>query len=172
MLPDFVLLPPEINSARMYAGPRSGSMWAAAAAWDKLAAQLGSSASSFQSTVSSLTGGAWQGPASMTMASAAAPYVQWLTATSVNLTYYFMPTAQLPLLDPLRMLPILGNPLADLLQPFLKPIVDLGYAPGLLPGLNPLSVAGYVGQGATAGIASPLVAGLPPLVSNSVASGF
>jgi hypothetical protein len=108
----------------------------------------------------------------MTMASAAAPYVQWLTATSVNLTYYFMPTAQLPLLDPLRMLPILGNPLADLLQPFLKPIVDLGYAPGLLPGLNPLSVAGYVGQGATAGIASPLVAGLPPLVSNSVASGF
>jgi PPE-repeat protein len=57
MLPDFVLLPPEINSARMYAGPRSGSMWAAAAAWDGLAAQLGSSASSFQSTVSSLTGG-------------------------------------------------------------------------------------------------------------------
>ncbi|HEV7582287.1 MAG TPA: PE-PPE domain-containing protein [Mycobacterium sp.] len=89
-----------------------------------------------------------------------------------NLTYYFMSTAQLPLLDPLRMLPILGNPLADLLQPFLKPIVDLGYAPGLLPGLNPLSAAGYVGQGATAGIASPLAAGLPPLVSNSVASGF
>jgi hypothetical protein len=84
MLPDFVLLPPEINSARMYAGPRSGSMWAAAAAWDGLAAQLGSSASSFQSTVSSLTGGAWQGPASMTMASAAAPYVQWLTATSAK----------------------------------------------------------------------------------------
>ena len=89
-----------------------------------------------------------------------------------NLSYYFMQTAQLPLLDPLRMLPILGNPLADLLQPFLKPIVDLGYAPGLLPGLNPLSIAGYVSQGATAGIASPLVAGLPPLVSDSVASGF
>jgi PPE-repeat protein len=84
MLPDFVLLAPEINSARMYAGPRSGSMWAAAAAWDGLAAQLGSSASSFQSTVSSLTGGAWQGPASMTMASAAAPYVQWLTETSAK----------------------------------------------------------------------------------------
>jgi hypothetical protein len=89
-----------------------------------------------------------------------------------NLSYYFMPTAQLPLLDPLRMLPILGNPLADLLQPFLKPLVDLGYAPGLLPGLNPLSIAGYVGQGATAGITNPLVAGLPPLVSNSLASGF
>jgi PPE-repeat protein len=84
MLPDFVVLPPEINSARMYAGPRSGSMWAAAAAWDGLAAQLGSTASSFQSTVSTLTGGAWQGPASMTMATAAAPYVQWLTATSAT----------------------------------------------------------------------------------------
>ncbi len=84
MLPDFALLPPEINSARMYAGPRSGTMWAAAAAWDGLAVQLGSAASSFQSTVSTLTGGAWQGPASMTMATAAAPYVQWLTATSAK----------------------------------------------------------------------------------------
>lgn len=84
MLPDFVLLPPEINSARMYAGPRSASMWAAAAAWDGVAAQLGSAASAFQATVSALTGGAWQGPASMTMASAATPYVQWMTATSAQ----------------------------------------------------------------------------------------
>ncbi|MCV7408726.1 hypothetical protein AWC05_07995 [Mycobacterium florentinum] len=84
MLPDFVLLPPEINSARMYAGPRSGTMWAAAAAWDALAAQLASSASAFASTVSTLTGGAWQGPASMLMATAATPYVQWLTATSAK----------------------------------------------------------------------------------------
>ncbi|WAC94420.1 PE-PPE domain-containing protein [Mycobacterium sp. Aquia_213] len=89
-----------------------------------------------------------------------------------NLSFYFMPTAQLPLLDPLRMLPILGNPLADLLQPFLKPIVDLGYAPGFLPALNPVSVAGYVSQGAAAGITNPLVAGLPPLASNAIASGF
>ncbi|ULP45018.1 PE-PPE domain-containing protein [Mycobacterium lentiflavum] len=90
-----------------------------------------------------------------------------------NLSFYFMPTTQLPLLDPLRtFIPILGNPLADLLQPFLKPIVDLGYAPGLLPAVNPLSVAGYVGQGATAGITNPLVSALPPLASNAVASGF
>jgi hypothetical protein len=90
-----------------------------------------------------------------------------------NISFYFMPTTQLPLLDPLRMfLPILGNPLADLLQPFLKPIVDLGYAPGFLPALNPLSVAGYAGQGATAAITNPLVAGLSPVVVNGVASGF
>jgi PPE-repeat protein len=84
MLPDFVLLPPEVNSARIYAGPRSGSMWAAAAAWDSLAAALGSAASSFQSTVSGLTGGAWQGPTSMSMEVAATPYVQWLSATSAQ----------------------------------------------------------------------------------------
>ncbi|MDD4867529.1 MAG: PPE domain-containing protein, partial [Mycobacterium sp.] len=36
----FGLLPPEVNSARMYAGPGSGSMLTAAEAWDGLAAQL------------------------------------------------------------------------------------------------------------------------------------
>jgi PPE-repeat protein len=35
---DFAMLPPEINSGRMYAGPGSGPMLAAAAAWDGLAA--------------------------------------------------------------------------------------------------------------------------------------
>lgn len=84
MVPDFVLLPPEINSARMYAGPRSGTIWAAAQGWEMLAAQLASAASSFQSTVSTLTGGPWQGLASTMMASAAVPYVQWLTATSAK----------------------------------------------------------------------------------------
>ena len=37
---DFAFLPPEINSGRMYDGPGSGSMLAAAAAWDGLAAEL------------------------------------------------------------------------------------------------------------------------------------
>ncbi|SPM37303.1 PPE family protein [Mycobacterium rhizamassiliense] len=84
MLPDYLLMAPEINSARIYAGPRSGSMWAAASAWDVLATELALAASSFQSTVSTLTSGAWLGPASMTMAAAAAPYVAWLTASSAN----------------------------------------------------------------------------------------
>lgn len=37
---DFGALPPEINSGRMYAGPGSGPLLAAAAAWDALAAEL------------------------------------------------------------------------------------------------------------------------------------
>lgn len=37
-----------------------------------------------------------------------------------------MPTEDLPLLAP-RAVPIIGNPIADLVQPVLKAIVDLGY---------------------------------------------
>ncbi len=38
---DFPVLPPEINSALMYSGAESGSLFAAAAAWDGLAAEFG-----------------------------------------------------------------------------------------------------------------------------------
>ncbi len=41
-------------------------------------------------------------------------------------TYYMIPTNNLPLLEPLRWIPF-GNPLADLVQPDLKVLVDLGY---------------------------------------------
>ena len=41
--------------------------------------------------------------------------------------YYMIPVDDLPLLDPLRLIPFVGNPLADLLQPDMKVLVDLGY---------------------------------------------
>lgn len=41
--------------------------------------------------------------------------------------YYMIPSASLPLLDPLRLVPFVGNPLADLLQPDLAVLVNLGY---------------------------------------------
>ena len=41
--------------------------------------------------------------------------------------YYMIPVDDLPLLDPLRLIPVVGNPLADLLQPDMKVLVDLGY---------------------------------------------
>jgi PPE-repeat protein len=81
---DFGALPPEINSARMYAGPGSGSMLAAAAAWDALAVQLSTSAAAYGSTVSELTSTGWLGPASLSMAAAAAPYVVWLHSTAAQ----------------------------------------------------------------------------------------
>jgi PPE-repeat protein len=78
---DFAVLPPEINSGRMYAGPGSGSMVAAAAAWDGLAAELRSAAASYSSVMSGLTAG-WQGPSSTAMAAAAAPYAAWISGTA------------------------------------------------------------------------------------------
>lgn len=93
-----------------------------------------------------------------------------LPTTSPTQQYYFMPTENLPLLEPLRLIPIIGNPIADLIQPVLKVIVDLGYADpahgfasatqpdanvllpfGVFPDVNPLEVleklVAGVGQG-------------------------
>jgi len=75
---DFAVLPPEINSARMYSGPGSGPLLAAAAAWDGLAEQLSSSAAGCQAVVAELTSGPWLGSSSAAMAEATAPYVAWL----------------------------------------------------------------------------------------------
>ncbi|MGO9694732.1 MAG: PPE family protein [Mycobacterium sp.] len=79
---DFGALPPEINSARMYAGPGPESMLAAAAAWNGLAAQLHSGAATYTSVISGLTDGPWLGPSSTAMAAAAAPYAAWMSTTA------------------------------------------------------------------------------------------
>ena len=81
---DFAVLPPEVNSGRMYAGPGSGSMLAAAGAWNGLAAELNSTAASYESVVSGLTSESWLGSLSASMAAAAAPYVQWMSATAAQ----------------------------------------------------------------------------------------
>jgi PPE-repeat protein len=81
---DFALLPPEINSARMYAGPGSGPMLAAAVAWEGLAAELRLTANSYQSVIAELTAGPWLGPSSASMAAAAAPYVAWTRTTAAQ----------------------------------------------------------------------------------------
>jgi PPE-repeat protein len=84
VLLDFGALPPEINSARMYAGPGSGSMITAAASWEGLAADLRSQAASYSSVVSGLTSDGWRGPASASMAAAAAPYAAWMNTTAAQ----------------------------------------------------------------------------------------
>jgi PPE-repeat protein len=79
---DFAMLPPEINSGRMYAGPGSGPMLSAATAWDGLAAELQSTAASYGTVISELSGGPWLGPSSASMAAAAAPYLEWMTTAA------------------------------------------------------------------------------------------
>jgi PPE-repeat protein len=81
---DFGALPPEINSARMYAGAGPASMLAAAGAWDMLAADLHSTAASYSSVISGLTGESWLGPASVSMAAAAAPHIAWISAVAAQ----------------------------------------------------------------------------------------
>jgi len=80
---EFGALPPEINSGLMYAGPGSGPMLAASAAWVALADDLYLTASSYGLVISDLAS-SWLGPSSALMAAAAAPYVSWISATAAQ----------------------------------------------------------------------------------------
>src|ERR1700738_1873252 len=62
----FSVLPPEINSLRMFTGAGSGPMWVAAVAWEGLA------------------GESWQGAASAPMTSIAIPYAGWLNTAAAQ----------------------------------------------------------------------------------------
>ncbi|WP_204079202.1 PPE family protein [Mycobacterium riyadhense] len=81
---DYGLLAPEINSGRMYAGPGAGSFLEAAEAWGGLAADLHSTAVSYQSVISTLTSGPWLGPTSVALVAAVTPYVAWLQSTAAH----------------------------------------------------------------------------------------
>ncbi|WP_406815637.1 PPE family protein [Mycobacterium sp. M23085] len=81
---DFAVLPPEINSARMYAGPGSGPLLAAAGAWNAVAAEMRCAAASYGSVVTELAGGGWLGPSSRSMVAAVAPYLAWLDGTATQ----------------------------------------------------------------------------------------
>ena len=80
----YAAFPPEFNSGRMYTGPGSGSMRAAAAAWDGLATELQSTLSAYSSVISTLTSGDWVGPSSLAMAAAVTPYLSWMQATAAQ----------------------------------------------------------------------------------------
>lgn len=80
----YAAFPPEINSGRVYTGPGSEPLLAAAAAWDAVAAELQSTAAAFSSVIASLTSGPWIGPSSLAMAAAVAPYVTWMGATATQ----------------------------------------------------------------------------------------
>ncbi|MDR3654754.1 MAG: PE-PPE domain-containing protein [Mycobacterium sp.] len=87
-----------------------------------------------------------------------------------NTTYYMVLTPDLPLLDPVRAIPLIGNPLADLLQPDLTYLVNWGYGNpaygystspanvpttfGLFPHVNPGVLAGDLITGTQQGISS------------------
>ena len=80
----FAGLPPEITSARMYSGPGSGSMLAAAAAWNAISAEMRSAATNYGSVITALASEGWLGPSSTRMSAAIAPYLEWLSTTAVQ----------------------------------------------------------------------------------------
>jgi hypothetical protein len=53
--------------------------------------------------------------------------VELPTSGPTMTTYYMIPTENLPLLEPLRAIPVIGNPIADLLQPDLRYLINWGY---------------------------------------------
>ena len=80
----YAAFPPEINSGRIYSGPGSEPLMAAAAAWGGLANDLQSTAASYSSVISGLTAGPWLGPTALSMAAAVAPYLTWMQDTAAQ----------------------------------------------------------------------------------------
>ncbi|MBX9638467.1 MAG: PPE family protein, partial [Mycobacteriaceae bacterium] len=59
---NYAVLPPEVNSARVFAGAGPGPMLAAAVAWEDLADELQGAAAEFGSATAGLLCDSWQGP--------------------------------------------------------------------------------------------------------------
>jgi hypothetical protein len=85
-----------------------------------------------------------------------------------NTDYYLIPTQDLPLLDGLRAIPVVGNPMADLMQPDMRVIIDLGYdraggadvatpADWQLPDINWTTVTAELATGAQQGWTAAMV---------------
>jgi PPE-repeat protein len=82
---EFAALPPEINSGLLYSGAGSGPLISAGTAYNNLAAELSTAATSWESIVSNLTTENWTGPGSAAAAAATAPHVAWLGQTAAAL---------------------------------------------------------------------------------------
>jgi PPE-repeat protein len=78
---DAAVLPPEIISGELYAGPGALSMIAAADAWRQVAAETEAAAEEYDTALRGLAE-VWQGPAVAAMLAAAEPFARWLHATA------------------------------------------------------------------------------------------
>ncbi|WP_324291122.1 PPE family protein [Mycobacterium sp. Aquia_213] len=81
---NFGALPPEVNSAKMYAGAGSGSMLAASAAWNALAAEMRAAATNYDAVIKSLVSEGWLGPASAKMVASIEPYIAWMETAAAQ----------------------------------------------------------------------------------------
>lgn len=108
--------------------------------------------------------------------------------------YYVIPTEHLPLLDPVRAIPVMGKPIASLLEPNMEVLVNLGYGSttqgwspdppnvrtefGVIPPVPPEEIIAALSAGTQKGIAAfntdmttevlPHLANLPSTLPNTV----
>lgn len=66
----------------MYGGAGAADLLAAAAAWNGIAVEVSTAASSVGSVITRLSTEHWMVPASLSMAAAVQPYLVWLTCTA------------------------------------------------------------------------------------------
>jgi PPE-repeat protein len=78
---DAAVLPPEIISGQLCAGPGASSMIAAAEAWRHVAAETETAAEEYDAILGTFAE-VWKGPAVAAMLAAADPYARWLHATA------------------------------------------------------------------------------------------
>jgi PPE-repeat protein len=83
---DFALIPPEVTSGQMYAGPGPESLLAAATAWEGLAAELHAATASYRAVLTSLTAESWIGTSATAMIAAATPFVDWMSTAAAQAT--------------------------------------------------------------------------------------
>jgi PPE-repeat protein len=83
---DFALIPPEVTSGQMYAGPGSESLLAAATAGEGLAAELHAATASYRAVLTSLTAESWNGASATAMIAAATPFVDWMSTAAAQAT--------------------------------------------------------------------------------------
>ncbi|ORW94509.1 hypothetical protein AWC27_07345 [Mycobacterium szulgai] len=85
-----------------------------------------------------------------------------------NTTYYMITNPNLPLVQPLRSIPLLGNAMADLIEPDLRVLVNLGYGDlahgystgppdvptpfGVFPSVDPQALLGHLATGTQQGV--------------------
>lgn len=80
----FLVLPPEVNAARIFTGAGTAPLMASVTAWEAISSELASAASAVSCATTELTAEAWRGLSAAMMHETAGPYADWLAAAAAE----------------------------------------------------------------------------------------